>query len=259
MVALNFKKCGGRILKNVLFYVGGSKGGVGKSLLSLTLVQYLIDKYGDIINIHLIETDDSNPDVGRVYRGSIPVSTAILDENVNGWLRLSKIIEENPNSLFVVNSAARSNLGIIKHGPNFSTTLEDNSILCDLITFFPINRQKDSVLLLCDYLRAINFGKVYVVRNNHFGNPEDFTLFSRYFDKEPILQQRITSILDFPGLSDIIANDFHESEKTIPEVITADPPIFGAFARQCFKSWYEKISNMFENTGMLIDKMKEDQ
>jgi hypothetical protein len=56
------------IVRDTIFYVGGGKGGVGKSMVSLTLVQYLIDKYGDSKPIHLIETDESNPDVGRVYK-----------------------------------------------------------------------------------------------------------------------------------------------------------------------------------------------
>ncbi len=34
-------------MKDTVFYVGGGKGGVGKSMLSLALVQFLIDKYGD--------------------------------------------------------------------------------------------------------------------------------------------------------------------------------------------------------------------
>ena len=66
-------------MKNTIFYVGGGKGGVGKSMVSMTLVQFLIDRYGEYKTIHLIETDESNPDVGRVYKGHIPVSAAILD------------------------------------------------------------------------------------------------------------------------------------------------------------------------------------
>ena len=34
-------------MKDTIFYVGGSKGGVGKSIVALTLVQFLIDRYGD--------------------------------------------------------------------------------------------------------------------------------------------------------------------------------------------------------------------
>jgi hypothetical protein len=40
----------------------------GKSLISATLIQFLIDKYEGNKTIHLIETDESNPDVGRTYK-----------------------------------------------------------------------------------------------------------------------------------------------------------------------------------------------
>ena len=44
-------------MKDTIFYVGGSKGGVGKSIVALTLVQFLIDRYGDAKTVHVIETD----------------------------------------------------------------------------------------------------------------------------------------------------------------------------------------------------------
>ena len=74
-------------MRDTIFYVGGGKGGVGKSMVSLSLIDFLITQYGGMKAIHLIETDESNPDVGRVYKGKIPVSTAILDENEKGWIR----------------------------------------------------------------------------------------------------------------------------------------------------------------------------
>jgi len=240
-------------MKDTIFYVGGSKGGVGKSMVSLTLVQFLIDKYGDTKTIHLIETDESNPDVGRVYRGKIPVSTALLDDKEDGWILLSNIIEGSSNSLFVINSAARSNLGVAKHGANFSAVLSDGAIPYDFVTFFPINRQKDSVLLLCDYLQAMTFGKIYVIRNTYFGDPERFRLFAKYYDSELILQKRVSNILDFPELSDIIADEFYTGGKTIPETL----PQLGAFARQSFKSWQEKVCKMFENTGIFMGEVQQ--
>lgn len=237
-------------MKDTIFYVGGSKGGVGKSMVSLTLIQFLIDKFGETKEIHLIETDESNPDVGRVYRGKIPVDTTVLDDKENGWLLLADIIEKSSNSLFVINSAARSNLGIAKHGANFSAVLADGTIPYNLVTFFPINRQKDSVLLLCDFLKSMTFGNVFVVRNTYFGNPEQFGLFAKYYDSEEILRQRLSSILDFPELSDIIADEFYTGGKTIPDTL----PALGAFARQSFKSWREKVYRMFESTGIFSDE-----
>ena len=99
-------------MKDTIFYVGGGKGGVGKSMVSLTLIQFLIDKFGDSKTISLIETDESNPDVGRVYKGKIPITNVILDEDEKGWILMSNLIEKSSDTLFIINSAARSNMGI---------------------------------------------------------------------------------------------------------------------------------------------------
>ena len=48
-----------------IFYVGGSKGGVGKSKLSFALIDYLLD---DGKKVLLLESDTSNPDVFKAHQ-----------------------------------------------------------------------------------------------------------------------------------------------------------------------------------------------
>jgi hypothetical protein len=236
-------------MKNTIFYVGGGKGGVGKSMVSMTLVQFLVDRYGESKTIHLIETDESNPDVGRVYKGRIPLSTAILDENEKGWILMSELIETSSDTLFVINSAARSNMGIRKNGRNFAAILESGKVPYHFVTFWPMNRQKDSVSLLEEYLEYVSVGPVYPVRNNYFGEPEDFTLYARYLKESNLLQCRITKTLDFPALADIIADDFYTGGRTIPETVDN----LGAFAGQSFLSWRNQVYSMFGEMGEFRD------
>jgi hypothetical protein len=230
------------IVKDTIYYVGGGKGGVGKSMISLTLVQYLIDKYGESKTISLIETDESNPDVGRVYKGKIPVTNAILDEDEKGWILMSELIETSTDTLFVINSAARSNMGVRKHGRNFTAVLESGKVPYGLVTLWPMNRQKDSVNLLEDFLGYVSFGSVYPVRNCYFGEPGDFTLYAKRLPESGILKSRISTTLNFPALADIIADDFYTGGKTIPETVDS----LGAFAGQSFLSWRNQVYSMFE-------------
>jgi hypothetical protein len=225
----------------VVQYVGGGKGGVGKSMVSLTLVQYLIDKYGESKTINLIETDESNPDVGRVYRGKIPVTNAILDEDEKGWILMSELIETSTATLFVINSAARSNMGIRKHGRNFTAVLESGKVPYSLVTLWPMNRQKDSVNLLEDFLGYVTFGPVYPVLNRYFGESGDFTLYTKYLGESRLLKNRVTQTLNFPALADIIADDFYTGGRTIPETVDS----LGAFAGQSFLSWRNQVYAMF--------------
>ena len=45
-------------IQNSVFYVGGSKGGVGKSLFSFALVDYLLNRNANVL---LVDTDTDNP------------------------------------------------------------------------------------------------------------------------------------------------------------------------------------------------------
>ena len=228
-------------MRNTIFYVGGGKGGVGKSMVSMTLVQFLIDRYGGEKTIHLIETDDSNPDVGRIYKGKIPTMGAMMDEGERGWILVTNLIEQSHDTLFVINSAARSNMGIRKNGRSFAAVLESGKIPYDLVILWPLNRQKDSVTLLEEFLRYVTYGSVYPIRNCYFGKPEDFALYAKYLNESESLGARITKTLDFPALADIIADDFYTGGKTIPETVDG----LGAFAGQSFLSWRNKVCEMF--------------
>ncbi|WP_442794074.1 nucleotide-binding protein [Paraburkholderia sp. HD33-4] len=62
--------------------VGGSKGGVGKSFLTLALVD---DLRRAEVNVVLIETDTSNPDVMKAVHDEMECASCDLDD-VGGWI-----------------------------------------------------------------------------------------------------------------------------------------------------------------------------
>ena len=228
-------------MKDTIFYVGGGKGGVGKSMVSLVLVQFLIDKFGEAKTIHLLETDDSNPDVGRVYKSKIPVSTAVLDEKEDGWIHMANIIERSRDTMFVINSAARSSMGVRKNGKNLAAVLESGKVPYHFVVLWPLNRQKDSVTLLEDFLKYVTFGPVYPIRNNYYGEGQDFELYAKCLGESDFLRSRVTRTLDFPALAAIIADDFYTGGRTIPE--TSDG--LGVFAAQSIISWRNQVYEMF--------------
>ncbi|GHV30580.1 hypothetical protein FACS1894167_11650 [Synergistales bacterium] len=238
-------------MQDTIFYVGGSKGGVGESIITTVLVQFLIDRYENK-TVHLIETDDSNPDVGRIYEGKIPVTALILDEKDTWWITLFDLFEQNNNTLFVINSAARSNCGIETNGGNFSAALEDRSVPYDLVTFWPINRQLDCVNLLMNYLKVIRCGSAFTIRNNYWGAPKDFLIYGSMMSKEKnkdLAQSRINGVLDFPALNDLITLAFYSYGRTIPEVAEH----LNVFKRQLFMAWKTKAYEMFESTGLFAE------
>lgn len=97
-----------------IYYVGGSKGGVGKSKLSFALIDYLITLEKKVL---LLETDTSNPDTYKTHHPHEKdnMICKIIDLDVSeGWIKLVNYADEFPEHVAVINSAARSNTGIKK-------------------------------------------------------------------------------------------------------------------------------------------------
>ncbi len=90
-----------------IYLVGGSKGGVGKSLVTMATVDYLQDQGESIL---VIESDTSNPDVWKTYHDCTLTELVNLDE-ANGWIELVNLCESHPDSIVVINTAARNNQG----------------------------------------------------------------------------------------------------------------------------------------------------
>jgi hypothetical protein len=90
-------------MSNTIFLVGGGKGGVGKSLMSMALLDFL-HTMGR--RPFLVETDTSVPDVFKSYGEAIGGEPVNLDER-EGWIDLVNLVESRRESTFVINSARR--------------------------------------------------------------------------------------------------------------------------------------------------------
>ena len=68
-----------------IYLIGGSKGGVGKSLVTMATVDYLQERGESVL---LIESDTSNPDVWKAYKESTETELINLDE-ADGWIQVT--------------------------------------------------------------------------------------------------------------------------------------------------------------------------
>ena len=81
-------------IQNSVFYVGGSKGGVGKSLFSFALVDYLLDRNANVL---LVDTDTDNPDVFKAHKKlALPNLLCRLNslDDADGWADLLDTVYE---------------------------------------------------------------------------------------------------------------------------------------------------------------------
>ena len=79
-----------------VYYVGGSKGGVGKSLFSFALVDYLLERGQNVL---LVDTDTDNPDVYKAHVSlDLPNLQCLMNslDDADGWADLFDTVQEYP-------------------------------------------------------------------------------------------------------------------------------------------------------------------
>ena len=221
-----------------IYYVGGSKGGVGKSKLSFALIDYLITLEKKVL---LLETDTSNPDTYKTHHPHEKdnMICKIIDLDVSeGWIKLVNYADEFPEHVAVINSAARSNTGIKKYGEMLRETLSE--LDRELVTFWMLNRQRDSLELLRGFLNSFPDALIYACRNMYFGAPEKFELYNKSKAHEIIGKKGKT--LDFPDLADRVADKLY-SDRLPVWIALAEFPLGD---RVELRRWRQKCAEMFQ-------------
>lgn len=208
-------------MKHDIIIVGGSKGGVGKSMVTISLVDYYIRKEKKFI---LIETDTSNPDVYKNYNKFLEgrVFSLELDEK-DGWLDLQNIAqgEEGRDGDVIINTAARNNLAIENHGHILNNDIDKMDR--NLITLWPINRQRDSISLLYDYMERMTKSEIYVLRNLYFGDSKKFTLYNESDLRKTIDRSQTGGTFDFPDLADRVTDFMISNRLSVSECLEQMP------------------------------------
>ena len=196
---------------NNIFLVGGSKGGTGKSMICMALIDHLeqLNK-----SVFLIETDTSNPDVWKAYAERINSELVGLDD-ADGWIHLINICDSNKDSIIVINTGARNNKGVSAYGSILSNSLAE--LKRNLVTLWVINRQRDSLELLREYSEALPSTAAHtlnVIRNGYFGDNKKYELYNKSNIKT-LIELRGGKSLTFPDLADRVSDDIYTQRISI--------------------------------------------
>ena len=185
-----------------IIFVGGGKGGVGKSIVTMATVDALLTRGESVV---LVESDDSNPDVYKALNEIVKSEVLNLDGD-DGYLNLSNIVEANPAAFVVVNTAARVTSAIVKHGGIVADTAKQ--LKRELVMLWAMNRQRDSVELLREFLDGMGgeFSATHAVLNTYWGGAEKFMRYNNSKQKD-----RVTSTITFPELNDMVSDKLNDN------------------------------------------------
>src|SRR5580693_7529461 len=183
-----------------IYWVGGSKGGVGKSMMTLATVDHLLERG---TKVFLVECDTSNPDVWKAYREQVETELIDLDE-ADGWIHLVNTCDRHREGVVVMNTAARNNVAVKQYGQTLDSSLEE--LGSKLVTLWMINRQRDSLELLADFMESIPKADVHVVRNGYFGEERKFELYHASKVRNSV-EGRGGKSVTLPDLADRVADE----------------------------------------------------
>jgi hypothetical protein len=199
-----------------IYWIGGSKGGVGKSMMTVVILDYLLERDEKVL---LVECDTSNPDVWKSYNKEMDGELIDLDE-ADGWIRLVNACDADRSRIVVVNTAARNNDGVSQYGRTLEASLDE--LEAKMVGFWMINRKRDSLELVADFMDAMPKAGVHVVRNGYFGEASKFELYNGS-DLRKSVEARGGQSVTLPDLADRVADDIYSQRLTLSHAAKALP------------------------------------
>jgi len=222
-----------------VYYVGGSKGGVGKSLFSFALVDYLLNKDRNVL---LVDTDTDNPDVFKAHKDlDLPNLNCRLNslDDADGWADLLDTVQSYPDHSVVINAAARTKTSTASHREIMKAALQD--MQRTLIVFWVINRQRDSIELLYSFQEVFADQIIHVCRNLYFGEARRFDIYNES-QLRPIIENKGMT-LDFPAVGNRVADWLYSKRKSI----RAAYPEMSFGTRAELQRWRNICAEMFNS------------
>jgi hypothetical protein len=179
----------------------GEKGGVGKSTACKVYLDDHLARSGKD-RIVVVEADTSNPDIHRLFQTYFPIECIDLRVH-DGWMQLVDLLADHRDREVVVSLPA----GIAHH-----LAIEAEFLLGALIetghaltVYWLINRDKDSIILLRDFLTnplADYAQQISVVMNGYFGEMAKFIRWNESKTRQDFLAR--------PGCREAYLPELHE-------------------------------------------------
>ncbi|HZF80148.1 MAG TPA: mobilization protein [Rubrivivax sp.] len=226
-----------------IHFIGGEKGGVGKSLMSRVLAQYLIDKDLPFIGF---DTDRSHGALMRFYSGY--ASPVVVDK----FEALDAIMEaavEQPQRRVIVDLAAQTHDPLVRWMEESGVLNLADEVGIRIHYWHVMDSGKDSVNLLRRLLDRFGTSLRYVlVRNQVRGT--DFDVLEQSGEQARAVRMG-AHVVTVKKLHESVIHKIDAASSSFWKAKTAtDPDGLGLMDRQRVKMWLRDVYREVEEIGV---------
>ncbi len=149
-------------------FIGGEKGGVGKSVVARLLAQYFIDHECAFVGF---DTDRSHTSFARFYAD---YASPVVVDSYEGLDHIAAVFEENTETSVIVDLAAQTAAPLARWMQESDVVALMHSIGVRVNLWHVADAGQDSVVLLENLLATYGDAPNYIVVKNH-GRGSDFS------------------------------------------------------------------------------------
>lgn len=215
-----------------IYFIGGEKGGVGKSVVARVLAQYHIDHEKPFMGF---DTDRSHSSFIRFYGGYAHPTVVDSYESLDA---IAHAVEQNPNQNVIVDLAAQTFAPVARWIAD-SSFFEAFGEMNVAVNFWHVmDDGKDSVDLLERLFDTYGATSNYAVVLN-YGRGSDFSIFKRSAQYQRAIDTG-AAIIEFPRLHDVSMRKIDQQNTSFWGAInnrTAGADGLGLLERQRVKTW----------------------
>lgn len=225
-----------------IHFIGGEKGGVGKSLTSRLLAQYMIDQQIPFLGF---DTDRSHGALLRFYEGF--ASPVVLDKR-EAFDVVVEAATENPERRILVDLAAQTHDPLVQWIDDAGVIELAQELGVTLTYWHVMDAGKDSVDLLGKLLDRFGASLQYVlVRNQVRGG--DFAVLdqSGLQDKAIALGAKVITL---KKLHEGVVNKIDADSSSFWKATQSEPGGLGLMDRQRLKMWLRDAYREIESVGI---------
>jgi hypothetical protein len=228
-----------------IHFIGGEKGGVGKSLMSRVLAQYMIDREIPFIGF---DTDRSHGALMRFYSG---YASPVLVDNIEALDSIIEAAAEQPERRVLVDLAAQTHDPLVKWMDDAGVLNLADEMGMTIHYWHVMDSGKDSVDLLKKLLDRFGTGMKYVlVRNQIRGN--DFSVLEQSGEQARAIQLG-ARVVTVKKLGDSVINKIDAGSSSFWKAKNPQDPTGGGLGlmdRQRVKAWLRDVYREIDDVGV---------